>query len=104
MCGSCEKNDDGPLARQTSSRFRAAAGSDIIPPMWKACVLTLVAAAAFAQDAEKFYSPIRENKLSEIERLLDHKGAANVDDDRGITPLMYAAATGSLDAMRLLID
>jgi ankyrin repeat protein len=72
--------------------------------MWKACVLTLVAVAVLAQDAEKLYSPIRENKLTELERLLDRKGVANVADDRGVTPLMYAAAVGSLDAMRLLID
>jgi len=57
-----------------------------------------------AQDAEKFYSAIRENHLTELKVLLDQKGGAGVADSRGITPLMYAAEIGSVDAMRLLID
>jgi N-acyl-D-amino-acid deacylase len=36
--------------------------------------------------------------------LLDQKGSADITDDRGITPLMYAAEVGSADAVRLLID
>ena len=36
--------------------------------------------------------------------MLAQTGSANVADDRGITPLMYAAEIGSLDALRLLID
>jgi len=72
--------------------------------MWKACVLALIAIAAMGQDAGKFYAPIRDNKLNEIEKLLDQKNAANAADDRGLSPLMYAAAMGSVDAMRLLID
>jgi ankyrin repeat protein len=72
--------------------------------MWKACVLALAALSATGQDAEQFYSPIRENKLGEIAKLLERKDAVNTADDRGITPLMYAAAMGSAEAMRLLID
>ncbi len=76
--------------------------------MRKACVLAMIAVAAMAQqpekDAEKFYSAIRENNLTELKAMLDQKGNANIADDRGITPLMYAAEIGSLDAMRLLID
>ena len=76
--------------------------------MRKACVLAMIAVAAMAQqpekDAEKFYSAIRENNLTQLKAMLDQKGNANIADDRGITPLMYAAEIGSLDAMRLLID
>lgn len=72
--------------------------------MWKACVLALIAVAAVAQDADKFYSPIRENNLTELRSLLDRNISPNATDDRGMTPLMYAGFMGSVDAMRLLID
>src|SRR5215469_5600650 len=72
--------------------------------MRTACVLVMIAATAMAQDPEKFYSAIRENNLTQLKVLLDQKGSADVADNRGITPLMYAAETGSVDAMRLLID
>ena len=69
-----------------------------------ACVLTTIAIAAMAQDPDKFYSAIRENNLTQLKALLSQKSNAAVADSRGITPLMYAAEIGSLDAMRLLID
>src|SRR5487761_2004069 len=72
--------------------------------MKKACVLALLAAAAMAQDTEKFYSAIRENNLTQLKAMLAQTGSAHEADDRGITPLMYAAEIGSVDAMRLLID
>ena len=71
-------------------------------------MLAILAVALMAQPAdntsEKFYSAIRENNLGQLKSLLDKPGAANIGDDRGITPLMYAAEIGSLDAMRLLIE
>ena len=73
--------------------------------MRKACVLAMIAVAAMAvtgEDSEKFYSAIRENNLAQLKALLEQPGSANVADARGITPLMYAAEIGSLDAMRLL--
>src|SRR5580698_8855310 len=72
--------------------------------MRKACVLAMIAVAAMAQQPERFYSATRDNKLTQLKSLLNQKGSANVADDRGITPLMYAAEIGSPDAMRLLID
>ncbi len=69
-----------------------------------ACLLALIAVAATAQDPEKFYSAVRENNLAQLKALLDQKGNPAVTDDRGMTPLMYAAEVGSLEAMRLLID
>src|SRR5690349_2198908 len=67
-------------------------------------VVAMVAMGAMAQEPEKFYSAIRENNLTQLKMLLDQKAGANVGDNRGITPLMYAAEVGSVDAMRLLID
>ena len=69
----------------------------------------MIAVAAMAQEPEKFYSSIRENNLTQLRALLRQnekaqKESANVADGNGITPLMYAAEIGSLDAMRLLID
>ncbi|MGA2879560.1 MAG: ankyrin repeat domain-containing protein [Bryobacteraceae bacterium] len=72
--------------------------------MGKACVLALIAVAALAQEPEQFYSAIRENNLAQLKALLDQKASANLADHHGITPLMYAAEVGSVDAMRVLID
>ena len=69
-----------------------------------ACWLAVLAMGAMAQEPEKFYSAIRENNLTQLKMLLDQKASANVADNRGITPLMYAAEIGSVDAMRLLIE
>jgi ankyrin repeat protein len=72
--------------------------------MRKACVLAMLAMAAMGQEPDKFYSAIRENNLAQLTALLGSKTDANIADARGITPLMYAAEVGSIDAMRLLID
>ena len=74
------------------------------PGMRKACLLATIAIAAMAQDPDQFYSAIRENNLPQLKALLGQKSDAAVADSRGITPLMYAAEIGSLEAMRLLID
>jgi ankyrin repeat protein len=67
-------------------------------------MLAMFALAGMAQEPEKFYSAIRENNLAQLQALLESKAGASVADDRGITPLMYAAEVGSLEAMRLLIE
>jgi ankyrin repeat protein len=72
--------------------------------MRKACVVAMLAVAAMAQDPEKFYSAIRENNLTQLKALLDQKGSVDITDNREITPLMYTAEIGSVEAMRLLID
>ena len=71
--------------------------------MLKASLFAMIAISAMAQDPDQIYSVIRENNLTQLKALLGRNSAA-VDDSRGITPLMYAAEVGSLDAMRLLID
>jgi ankyrin repeat protein len=72
--------------------------------MRKVLVLATMAIAAMAQDSDSFYSVIRENNLAQLKALLRQTSNIAVADSRGITPLMYAAETGSLDAMRLLLD
>lgn len=53
--------------------------------------------------ASPFYGPIRNNDLAGLRRLVQKSGA-NTGDDRHTTPLMYAAALGSLDAVKLLVE
>ncbi len=67
-------------------------------------MLAIIAVAAMAQDPDQFYSAIRENNLTQLKALLDQKGNGNLADDREVTPLMYAAEIGSVEAMRLLVD
>ena len=52
---------------------------------------------------DAFYPAIRNNELSVLRSLVKQHGA-NVTDARGQTPLMLAAAFGSLDAMQSLVD
>jgi ankyrin repeat protein len=52
---------------------------------------------------EAFYQSIRNNDLSSLRALVKENGA-NVSDARGQTPLMLAAAFGSVEAMQLLVD
>ena len=71
--------------------------------------LFLCTAVLSGQDAgsssDAFYSAIRDNDLTRLQALLKGGANPNVSDPRGgATPLMYAAAVGSADAMTLLID
>ena len=67
-------------------------------------MLAIIAVAAMAQEPEKFYSAIRENNLTQLKACSTRRRARIPADDHGITPLMYAAEIGSVDAMRLLLD
>ena len=67
------------------------------------CLLMLGAIAASAQDpSERFYQAIRNNDLPTL-RTLVQSSDVNVKGRHESTPLMYAAAYGSLDAMKLLL-
>jgi len=78
---------------------------------WRAIALAALcltaAAAAPPTDraaADAFYAAIRVNDLPKL-RSLARAGASDAaKDDRGITPLMHAAAFGSLAAMKVLLD
>lgn len=56
-----------------------------------------------AGEVSPFYLPIRDNDLAALRQLIREPGPA-ARDARGNSPLMYAAALGSLDSMRLLLD
>lgn len=66
------------------------------------------AAAVFAASTEKlsddFYAAIRANDLPKLESMLKQGASVNTKDNHDVTPLMYAAAAGSVEAMKLLID
>ena len=65
-------------------------------------VLGLVSAVA-EEPSDRFYQAIRNNDLASL-RALVKSSDVNIKDQRESTPLMYAAAYGSLDAMKLLLD
>ena len=66
-------------------------------------LLALTASVAFAENAsDSIYTAIRNNDLPALRTLIKTSGA-DLKDQRGQTPLMIAAAFGSLDAMKFLI-
>jgi ankyrin repeat protein len=64
--------------------------------------VTLVALNSAAEN-NPFYLPIRNDDLAALRQLIREPGP-KVRDARGNSPLMYAAALGSLESMRLLLD
>ena len=67
-------------------------------------VLAFSVVSAFAQSpSDAFYQAIRNNDLSTLRTLLKASDV-NLKDQKETTPLMYAAAFGSLDAMKILVD
>src|SRR5215510_12466344 len=69
-------------------------------------VACIAASAGQSQDGsqDRLYSAIRANDLRQINTLLDDGISAKAEGPDGITPLMVAAETGSLEAMKMLID
>lgn len=66
-------------------------------------VLLSVSVCLAQSPAGRFYQAIRNNDLSALRGLIKSAGV-DTKDERGGTPLMYAAAVGSLDAMKLLVS
>jgi ankyrin repeat protein len=66
------------------------------------CAITATR-VAFAASSDDFYRAIRANDLPQL-KILISKGDVNVRDRRGATPLMYAAAVGSVDAVKTLLQ
>ncbi len=73
--------------------------------MFKRVVVSLCALVCLrAQDAsDRFYNAIRSNDVAGLRQLIEANGP-NTKDKRDTTPLMYAAAVGSAEAMRMLLD
>ena len=72
----------------------------------KSCTVLAIAlaAAAWATPVDDIFAAIRANDLAKLDALTKDKPAVNTPDDRGITPLMISAVTGSPASMRLLIE
>jgi len=72
-------------------------------------VLCLALAAAMcgltaADQSESFYQAIRNDDMVALKGLLAKNGDVNARDKRGTTPLMLAAAFGSVRSMKVLLD
>src|ERR1700730_7078368 len=65
-------------------------------------VLSVFMVAA-EEPSDRYYQAIRNNDMVLLRRLLK-TGDVNTKDQRGTTPLLYAAASGSLDAMKALLS
>ena len=69
---------------------------------------TLMAATALLSRAEvssnDLYRMIRNDDSTGIREFLASGGNVNLKDSRGATPLMYAAMSGSVQMMKLLLD
>lgn len=68
-------------------------------------VLCLITAVAFAapNSSDEFYHAIRANDLPQLRALISNKANINIKDRHGATPLMYAAAVGSVAAVKALL-
>src|SRR6202030_1328170 len=68
-----------------------------------ACLALTVCALSQAAENSPFYLPIRNQDLPALRQLVRDRGP-KAPDGRGNSPLMYAAALGTLESMRLLLD
>jgi ankyrin repeat protein len=66
----------------------------------------MLGATASSQNtsADAFYAALRANDLPRLNGMLMAGANVNAKDERDITPLMYAAWVGSVDAMAQLLD
>jgi ankyrin repeat protein len=71
-----------------------------------AVLAAMLGVTAISQDnsGEAFYAAIRANDLPRLNGILTAGANVNAKDERGITPLMYTAWVGSVDAMKGLLD
>ena len=68
------------------------------------CAVGLGSWSTQAQNiGDRFYQAIRSDDIAAV-RTLATSEAVNTPDNHGTTPLMYAAAAGSTEAMKLLLD
>lgn len=68
-----------------------------------AVVLVLASSLRGEVNARDVYQTIRQNDLARLKSFLDSGMAVDLRDSRGNTPLMHAAAIGSVEAMQLLM-
>jgi len=68
------------------------------------CLLPEKALHSAAAQSDDVYAAVRANDLARLKTLIVSPADANARDEQGDTPLLYAAAVGSLEAMKLLLD
>jgi ankyrin repeat protein len=68
------------------------------------CVGLFLCLALPAQDSSALFNTVRTGDLRALKTSLRKADAAKTRDDKGVTLLMYAAAFGSPEAVRMLID
>jgi Ankyrin repeats (3 copies) len=72
--------------------------------LWRIAFLLFAGClVSFAADVSPFYLPIRNNDVAALKELLRARWP-KARDARGNSPLMYAAALGTPDVLRLLLD
>ena len=57
-----------------------------------------------APQSDDVYAAVRNNDLARVKTLVGSPADANAKDEQGDSPLLYAAAVGSADAMKYLLD
>jgi ankyrin repeat protein len=68
-----------------------------------AMIALVLATVSSAAENSPFYLPVRNNDLPTLRQLIRNPGP-KARDARGNSTLMYAAALGSLESMRMLLD
>src|SRR5919106_189851 len=66
-------------------------------------VQTGITSPAWDRSAD-VYQAIRNNDLARLKTLVRTAEDANAKDESGNTPLLYAAATGSFESVKFLLD
>ncbi len=67
-------------------------------------ILAAPAMCAYAAGGSPLFTAIRDNNLTAVQRLASQPGAVNAKGDRDTTPLLYASAFGSPEAVKVLLD
>src|SRR5262245_28509771 len=83
-------------------KFSTAAA--VLALVWLAAALAPGSGAADGNAVDAVFRAIGATDLPALKTLVAAPADANVRDQAGVTPLMYAGAAGSLDAMTLLLD
>ena len=68
------------------------------------CLAPGKALQSAAPQSDEVYAAVRANDLARLRTLIASPADANARDEQGDAPLLYAAAVGSPEAMKLLLD
>ena len=68
------------------------------------CLAPNQAANSAPPKSDEVYAAVRANDLAGLRTLIASPADANARDEQGDVPLLYAAAVGSLETMKLLLD